>query len=251
LAFPLCTAPTISSSLYEDEKNSPKGLYGFLSRSSILAFSSITKGVPMTRKTLTKKQTKELRKAGGSSGGKRTYFLLGGITALVLLATLAFSVFVSSGSDNNFTPNDKGLLPVGSQAPDFNTQTIDGGNVSLDDSGDYRATMLVFFASWCPHCNREAPTISELQGQHKDLRVIMMGIDGQDDSQKVQEFVNKYNIDGPAAYDPSVGSTYQASGYPTIYLIDGNDQIVAAHSGEVPKDVLEGWIEKSLGSSSG
>ncbi|MDX6382153.1 MAG: hypothetical protein QOI57_3177 [Rubrobacteraceae bacterium] len=205
----------------------------------------------MTRKTLTKKQTKELRKAGGSSGGKRTYFLLGGITALVLLATLAFSVFVSSGSDNNFTPNDKGLLPVGSQAPDFNTQTIDGGNVSLDDSGDYRATMLVFFASWCPHCNREAPTISELQGQHKDLRVIMMGIDGQDDSQKVQEFVNKYNIDGPAAYDPSVGSTYQASGYPTIYLIDGNDQIMAAHSGEVPKDVLEGWIEKSLGSSSG
>jgi hypothetical protein len=67
----------------------------------------------------------------------------------------------------------------------------------------------------------------------------------------VQEFVNKYNIVGSAAYDQSVGRTYQASGYPTIYLIDGNDQITAANSGEVPKDILEGWIENALGSSSG
>src|SRR3954468_24573056 len=120
----------------------------------------------MDRRTLTKKEIKELRKAGGSpGGGKRTYFLLGAITALALLGILIFSTFITAGNGDNYTPNDKGLLPVGSHAPDFNTETVDGGKVSLDEIGDYGATMLVFFASWCPHCNREASTISELQGQ--------------------------------------------------------------------------------------
>ena len=204
----------------------------------------------MGQKRLSKKDQKALRKAGGSSGGRRIVFLLVGLTAFAVLLIVFFSYLASSGNDQNFTPNSNGLLPVGSQAPDFSTDTVDNGKVSLNDSGNYRATMLVFFASWCPHCNREAPIISDLKGQHQDLRVIMVGIDEKDNSDKVREFVNKYGIEGPAAYDPSVGTTYHASSYPTIYLIDGNDKITAANSGEIPKDVLEGWIEKALGSDS-
>lgn len=204
----------------------------------------------MDRNTLSNKARKALRKIAGPSGGGGSVFLLAGLTALALLAIFGFALLVSSMNGNSsFTPNSQGLLSVGSQAPDFSTDTVDGGKVSLRDSGDYRATMLVFFASWCPHCNKEAPIISDLKGQHPDLRVIMIGIDDQDNSEKVKEFVNKYNIDGPAAYDPSVGSTYQASGYPTIYLIDSNEQITAANTGEVPKNVLESWIEEALGSS--
>jgi hypothetical protein len=65
----------------------------------------------------------------------------------------------------------------------------------------------------------------------------------------VREFVDRYGIEGPAAYDPSLGSTYRASGYPTIYVIDSNQEIVAAHSGEAPKSVLEGWIDEALDGS--
>ena len=35
--------------------------------------------------------------------------------------------------------------------------------------------MLVFFATWCPHCNNEAPTISELESQYDALWVVMVG----------------------------------------------------------------------------
>lgn len=201
----------------------------------------------MARNSLSKKDLKALRKAGGSPGGRRIVFLLVGLTACAILLIVFFSFLAST----SFTPNTQGLLPVGSQAPDFSTQTVDGGNVSLGDSGDYQATMLVFFASWCPHCNREAPIISDLKNEHDNLRVVMIGIDGQDNSEKVQEFVNKYGINGPAAYDPSVGSIYQASSYPTIYVIDGSGKITAANAGETPKNVLEGWIEDALGSSGG
>ncbi|MBV9455752.1 MAG: TlpA family protein disulfide reductase [Rubrobacter sp.] len=201
----------------------------------------------MARSTLSKKDKKALRKAGGAAwGGKRTVLLLAGLTVLILLATLAFSFLITPG----FTPNNRSLLPVGSEAPDFTIQSVNGSNISLGDATGKDATMLVFFASWCPHCNREAPIISDLEGKYDNLRVIMVGIDDQDNQEKVREFVNKYEIKGPAAYDPSLGSTYQASGYPTIYVIDKNKEITAANSGEVPKDVLEGWVEEALGSNS-
>lgn len=206
----------------------------------------------MGRDTTSKKDQKELRRAGGdSSGDKRILLLLVSLPALVILAIGALSGLITTNNHGNSTPHERGLLPVSSQAPDFTAKTVDGGSVSLGDAGDKEATMLVFFASWCPHCNREAPTISELESEYDNLRVVMIGIDGRDNPAKVQEFVDRYGIDGPAAYDPSVGQTYRVPGYPTTYIIDKNNYITAAHSGEAPKATLEGWIEEAFGSGGG
>jgi len=178
----------------------------------------------------------------------RTVLLLSGLTVLVLLAIVAFAALITTGGKDagNFTPNDQGLLPVGQQAPDFTAETVrDGDEISVGD-GSGQATMLVFFATWCPHCNNEAPMISELESEYEDLRVVMVGIDGQDDPEKVREFVDRYDIESPAVYQPSLGPTYQVSGYPTTYVLDGEGKIVAAHSGEAPREVHEGWIEQAL-----
>lgn len=148
------------------------------------------------------------------SGGNRTVvFLLAGLTALAVLGIVAFAVLSAAGGEDagNFTPNDEGLLPVGSEAPSFTAEIVEGGEVSVGD-GSAGATMLVFFATWCPHCNNEAPIISDLEGRYEDLRVVMIGIDSEDDPEKVREFVERYDIAGPAVYQPFLGSTYQVSG---------------------------------------
>jgi thiol-disulfide isomerase/thioredoxin len=124
---------------------------------------------------------------------------------------------------------------------------VRGGDVSVGD-GSAEATMLVFFATWCPHCNNEAPIISDFEEQYEDLRVVMVGIDGRDNPEKVREFVQNYDIEGPAVYQPSLGSTYQVSGFPTTYILNGNDEVVVAHSGEAPRSVYESWIEEALSS---
>lgn len=188
------------------------------------------------------------------TGSDRTVVLaLAGFTGLAIIAIAAFAIystggFGGGGSAENFTPNNQDLLSSGSQAPEFTTDTVGGGSVSVGgDGGDYEATMLVFFASWCPHCQNEAPIISDLEDQYGDLRVVMVGIDGQDNPQEVQQFVNEYNIESPAVYQPSLGQDYQVSGYPTVYFLDGNDEIVAANSGEAPRDWSEARIEEALG----
>jgi thiol-disulfide isomerase/thioredoxin len=173
--------------------------------------------------------------------------VLAGFTALVIVVIAALAVFSTTGGGNagNFTPNDEGLIPVGERAPSFTAETVDGGSVSVGDGGS-PATMLVFFATWCPHCQHEAPILSELESQYDGLRMVMVGIDGEDDPEKVQEFAERYGIESPAVYEPSLGSEYRVSGYPTTYVLDEGNEVVGAHSGEVPREVYEGWIEEAL-----
>jgi thiol-disulfide isomerase/thioredoxin len=184
----------------------------------------------------------------GSSGANRIIMLgLAGFTALVIVVIAGLAVFSTTGGGGggNFTPNDEGLIPVGEQAPGFTAETVGGGSVSVGDGGA-GATMLVFFATWCPHCQREAPVMSELESQYDGLSMVMVGIDGEDDPEKVRRFVKEYDIESPAVYEPSLGSEYRVSGYPTVYVLDEDNRVVGAHSGEAPREVYEGWIEEAL-----
>jgi thiol-disulfide isomerase/thioredoxin len=177
---------------------------------------------------------------------------LAGFTALVIVAIAALAIFSTIGGGGgggggaaNFTPNDEGLIPVGQKAPAFTAETVGGGRVSVGED-EAEATMLVFFATWCPHCQAEAPVMSELESQYEGLQMVMVGIDGEDNPQKVQQFVEEYDIESPAVYDPALGPEYEVSGYPTTYVLDGENRVVGAHSGEAPREVYEGWIEEAL-----
>jgi thiol-disulfide isomerase/thioredoxin len=184
----------------------------------------------------------------GSSGANRTVMLgLAGFTALVIVVIAALAVFsaMGGGSTGNFTPNNEGLIPVGEKAPGFTAETVGGGSVSVGD-GEAGATMLVFFATWCPHCQREAPVMSELESQYDDLQLVMVGIDAQDNPDKMRQFAEEYDIESPAVYEPLLGSEYGVSGYPTVYVLDENNKVVGAHSGEAPREVYEAWIEEAL-----
>jgi thiol-disulfide isomerase/thioredoxin len=194
------------------------------------------------------------RKTSSSKVGKKApsgantsiKLVLAGFTALVIVVIAAVAVFSTTGGNvNNFTPNDEGLIPVGDKAPSFSAETVKGGSVSVGEGGA-PATMLVFFASWCPHCQNEAPILSELESQYDGLRMVMVGIDGEDNPDKVRGFVEEYGIESPAVYEPSLGFKYRVSGYPTTYVLDESNGVIGAHSGEAPKEVYEGWIEEAL-----
>ena len=205
----------------------------------------------MARNTLSKKGPGKPQKTPPSGNNRGLVLALAGFTALAIVIIALVAVFSTTGSGNaeNFTPNSEGLLEAGSQAPDFTTETVDGSGISLG-GGDSEATMLVFFATWCPHCQNEAPVISEMEEEYEDLRIIMAGIDNTqgDNPQEVQSFMDEYDISSPAVYEPSLGVEYQVSGYPTVYFINGSGEIVAANSGEAPRAVYEDWAEEALSS---
>jgi thiol-disulfide isomerase/thioredoxin len=209
----------------------------------------------MARNTLSNKGPKKSgRKVGdkelkSASGSNRAIVLaLAGFTAIAVAVIAVIAVTnAGSGDAENFTANDQGLIPTGETAPEFSGENVNGGgNVTL---GGGEATMLVFFASWCPSCQREAPVISELEEQYEGLEVVMAGVDADqgDDSEAVRQFVETYDIESPAIYQPELGSEYNVQGYPTVYVLNGENEVVGAHAGEAPREVFEGWIEEALG----
>lgn len=206
----------------------------------------------MARNTLSNQGPRKSGKKAPSGNNRVIVLALAGFTAVAIVVIALFAVISTtggSGDASNFTPNDQGLLPVGSEAPEFTIDTVDGGSVS-GGGGGADATMLVFFASWCPHCQNEAPIINDFEDQYEDLKIIMVGADGTqgDTPDDVRKFVERYDIQSPAAYNPDLGQRYQLTGYPTVYVLDGNGKVVAANSGEAPKEVYEEWIQEALGS---
>ena len=201
----------------------------------------------MARNTLSREGSGKAGEQTPPGANSNIKLLLAGLTGLVIVAIAALAVLSTTGGGGTqgFTPNDEGLIPVGERAPGFTAEAVGGGSVSVGEGGA-PATMLVFFATWCPHCQNEAPILSELESQYEDLRMVMVGIDGEDDAGKVREFVGEYGIESPAVYEPGLGPEYGVSGYPTTYVLDGNNRVVGAHSGEAPREVYEGWIEEAL-----
>ncbi len=202
----------------------------------------------MARNTLSREGSGKAGEQTSPGANSSIKYLLAGLTGLVIVAIAALAVLSTTGGGGTqgFTPNDEGLIPVGERAPGFTAEAVGGGSVSVGEGGA-PATMLVFFATWCPHCQNEAPILSELESQYEDLRMIMVGIDGEDDPENVLQFVERYDIESPAVYEPSLGEEYGVSGYPTVYVLDESNEVIGAHSGEAPREVYEGWIEEALG----
>lgn len=148
-------------------------------------------------------------------------------------------------------PANPNLLPVGSRAPDFTLKTPQGQAVSLS-SYRGKAVLLEFFATWCPHCNAEAPHLEKLYASLPKQRIAFVSVNADGETApSVFAFHRYYGLRYPALLDPGkpagsftqqgaagkVTSTYQVEDYPTFYVIDPQGRISWRSDGEQP-DVL-------------
>ena len=149
-------------------------------------------------------------------------------------------------------PSNPNLLPVGSQAPAFALKTPQGATVKLSDFRG-KAVLLEFFASWCPHCNAEAPYLRKLYASlpHDRYAFVSVNADGET-APSVYAFHRYYGLQYAALVDPSsqpgsfkspgaagrVTSAYQVQSFPTFYVLDGHGKIVWRSDGEQPNALL-------------
>jgi thiol-disulfide isomerase/thioredoxin len=161
------------------------------------------------------------------------------------LTVCLFLVFFGVTSFINADPMDlpsavknafsKAGLPVLSEKRvpiDFALNTIDGERITLSKlKGEI--VFLNFWATWCPPCRAEMPSMEILQQRFKNDGLMILSVDIMEDNEEVQEFLTNNKLTFAAALDTNgrVSDDYNIRAIPTTYIIDRDGKIIISAVG--------------------
>ena len=108
------------------------------------------------------------------------------------------------------------------RAPDFTLPDLEGNEISLRDFKG-KVIFLHFWATWCPPCRNEMPSVEVLYQKlkDKDFELLAVSLDRQGSS-AVEPFIRDYGLTFPILLDleGKVARTYKVRGIPSTFIVD-------------------------------
>ena len=139
------------------------------------------------------------------------------LVILVAAAGLLFLFLVAKEG-----PRANKIIQEGDQAPEFRLSALDGKQAALSD---YRGkvVMVHFWATWCPPCVEELPTLERLYRSFagRDFELLAVSVD-EGGAERVTSFMQKNGLTLPVLLNPggSVAKSYGTFKFPETYLLD-------------------------------
>ncbi|GBF21623.1 MULTISPECIES: TlpA family protein disulfide reductase [Arenibacter] len=132
---------------------------------------------------------------------------------------------------NNDKNDDKASMPNLTKS-DLNLKLIDvEGKTSSLKEFKGKVIFLNFWATWCPPCIAEMPSIDKLHEEMGDeVAFVLLSFD--DDFEKAKAFDKRKGYDLPI-YSPTsnLPAMFQSSALPTTYVIDADGNLALTHKG--------------------
>ncbi len=140
---------------------------------------------------------------------------------------IAFSllILVACGPEAN-------VPKVGDTAPDFSLVDRQGKTWTLSELKG-QVVFINFWATWCPPCREEMPSMQRLHDRMPKDKFKMLAILNNDDPALADNFAAKLDLTMPILDDQAntVGQKYGLTGLPETFIINKKGKIVRKYIG--------------------
>ncbi len=117
------------------------------------------------------------------------------------------------------------VVVAGDTAPEFTLAADNGRTVSMPAFGG-KLLVLNFWATWCPPCVQETPSLSQLAKDDATKGLVVLAISVDKDVRAYQAFLQKYHPAFLTARDSVIHEEYGTYMYPETYIIDARGKVV-------------------------
>ncbi len=173
---------------------------------------------------------------------RRQWIMISGISVLALLAGVFSSQWISQtglASD----PSIKAFFANSWQTPD--------GKSANSENWRQKVLIVNFWASWCPPCVEEMPTLDKIAQEYDPKNVLIVGI-GIDSPSNIREFLLKTPVSYPIVIGGLEGSNLakqmgNAQGaLPYTVIINSRGKAIFTKLGKISEEELRKAINSAL-----
>ncbi|MEW5787973.1 MAG: TlpA disulfide reductase family protein [Pseudomonadota bacterium] len=170
---------------------------------------------------------------------------------LALIFSLSLSTLQAFAAD--LPPLTHGLTPIATPypAPPLKLKDLDG---KPHDLADLKGKLVVvnYWATWCPPCRREMPSLERLNQKLKDRGLAVLAVDVGEDADTVFSFTGQLE---PAPtfpllldLDSQAMQAWKVKGLPTTFVVDAQGRVThrAVGGREFDHDILTKQLEALL-----
>ncbi len=131
---------------------------------------------------------------------------------------------------------------------------IDAGELSTEkwysakqaSMNDGKATFVVFWEAWCPHCIEEVPKLEATYTKYngKGLNIVALTkVTRTSSDDKVNEFIKEHKLTFPVGKEAGDMSTrFGVQGIPAAAVVKNGKVVWRGHPARVTDAMIEGWI---------
>lgn len=179
----------------------------------------------------------------------------------ILLLVAISCLFIACSNDKEKQQNDVNLSTEASinQSDDMNFKLnlIDGGSISvkkentvLNFNDEDKATLFVFFTTWCTPCIAEIPHLNKLQEKYNnDFNIVGVLLEDKSNDE-IQKFIEQHKISYKVANGENNYLLAKAlggvNGIPTMFLYNKHSKLINQYLGLIPEEMLEINIQKAI-----
>jgi cytochrome c biogenesis protein CcmG/thiol:disulfide interchange protein DsbE len=169
-------------------------------------------------------------------------------TGLLVLGVLAIFLLPKSGAANQPAEQPSTIpVAVDFDAPQIELKDLQGNTVSL---ADYRGQVVLVnnWATWCPPCKAEMPTLQAFYEDHHQQNFTIVGIEAGDPTPDVAQFVKEHGLTFPIWPDTGQKSilAFRNQNLPNSYVIDRTGKVRLTWTGSISRKMLEDYVTPLL-----